>query len=141
MLDCMFKGVCVETKKWIYGDHIRDKYGRHFIGTIDFEEVDNKLLVLNPFTLKEVYVDTISKNTEIQDIYERYVYENDILQLNSDLVAELWIPEPSCVVVYQNGNFFTNHGTQLSSLNSLLDEDGILRGQVINTIFENRCFC
>lgn len=137
MIDNMFKGVSVEGKKWVYGDHIRDKYGRHFVGIIDFEEVDNKLLILNPFTLKEVHANTVSKNSEIQDIFERYVYENDIISLNPDVMSELWIPDPLCVVVYQQGSFLVNHGTKTNYLNSLLDTNGILRGQVVNTIFEN----
>jgi hypothetical protein len=133
----MYKAVSVSDHRWTHGDAIRDDYGRVFIGRINFSQDMAGQIILDPFCMKEAYLNTLSKNSEVQDIFDNYVYENDIVELEQSVVDELYIANKQATVIYQGGSFFTNHGTQLQYLNQLLDENGKLRGQIIGTIFDN----
>lgn len=137
MIDCMFKGVDKQTNYWVQGDVIRDPQSRLYIGQLDFTQSASGPVVINPFILHEIYPNTLSRNSEFKDMFDRYVFENDIFEMNQDLMTELWLPYPRCTIIVQDGCFFANCGDQLHYLYEFRDKKSHkLRGQVLRTVFE-----
>ena len=69
MREIKFRGRCVYTNEWFYGDLIQDKYTCSIGGMIDAEI----------YSQSTVYKETVSQYTGLKDKNGREIYEGDVL--------------------------------------------------------------
>lgn len=126
MRKILFRGKRIDTGEWVYGD-FRNTNGMNphnaFIVTYTNEQYN------------EVIPETVGQCTDLKDIYDKDIFEGDVIALNEDVKKIFDVEDGE--VRYGWGGFYVKEFSPLNSLNTLASYDCILRGKVIGNIHDN----
>lgn len=139
MREYLFHGKCKETGEWVEGHYACESNHacfqcelkhRHYIFRDEFMDWG-----LGGLCQYEVIPESVGQCTEMKDKNGRKIFEGDIVRLDKDVKEMFNICDG--VVKYDWGGFYIGGFSTLNSLNAISTFDGVVRGEVIGTVFEN----
>ena len=133
-----FRGKRKDNEEWIYGNLVIDE-GKYYICLGINEHIkrdDYEVYML------EVIPETVGQFTELYDEDKKEIYVGDIIKINKDIKNKFGL-DNIMYVDFENGSSFVktiknNNWSLLKTLSAIIDIRGILRGEVIGNIIDNK---